>query len=97
MKRTFTGTLFNPNLAEAKVELNIFNRNKYTDEKPMEVRKFRGMKSWTVFTEQEGLDIEEDLDIESEQQDVCHEYLEIEMEDGRTEWFNNTAVAMFVF
>ena len=102
-KRKYTGTLFYPNnLEEATItlyisEVNKYNRGSriYTDETPEDEEKitFTGLKSWTIV---EGGPEAEAVETIMDEIDENHEYLVLQFADGRSEFYRNSYVTMFI-
>ncbi len=96
MKRTFTGTTFNPDLTKATVKLLVYKHNKYNalDGEEIEV-KYTGVKSWDVI---EGGAEAEEIEASTDQSGVDdnHEYLVLHFEDGNTATYRNSYVDMFI-
>lgn len=103
MKRTYTGTLFNPDLTKAKVELYISKVNKYNrgsriyiaGEEPEDEERIvlPPVKSWTIV---EGGAEAEAVESIMDEVDDNHEYLIINFANGTTEIYRNSYVTMFV-
>ena len=103
MKRTYTGTLFNPDLTKAKVELYISKVNKYnrgsrvyiSGEEPEDEERviLPPIKSWTIV---EGGVEAEAVESIMDEVDDNHEYLIINFANGTTEIYRNSYVTMFV-
>lgn len=97
MKRTYTRTLFHPDLKEATIELYITDRVKWEtdpegnmpDEQKVE---YTGVVAWDIIEGgPEAEEIEQDGLI-----DEYHEYLVLHFEDGNTATFRNSHVDMFI-
>ncbi len=103
MKRTYTGTLFNPDLTKAKIELYISKVNKYSrgsriyiaGEEPEDEERIilPPVKSWTIV---EGGAEAEAVESIMDEVDDNHEYLIINFANGTTEIYRNSYVTMFV-
>lgn len=103
MKRTYTGTLFNPDLTKAKIELYISKVNKYNrgsriyiaGEEPEDEERIvlPPVKSWTIV---EGGAEAEAVESIMDEVDDNHEYLIINFANGTTEIYRNSYVTMFV-
>ena len=97
MKKTYTGTLFTPDLTKATVRLFITEGNKYNREtrgKTTEV-KYTGVKAWDII---EGGNEAEEIEslTDSNSIDENHEYLVLHFENGETATFRNSYVDMFI-
>lgn len=95
MKTTYTRTLMVPDLSKAKVRLMIFKLNKYENygQEPEEI-EFTGLKSWTIV---EGGAEAEAVETIMDEVDDNHEYLILQFENGRNEFYRNSYVTMFIW
>ncbi len=96
MKRTFTRTLFNPDLTKATVKVIIYKHNKYNalDGEGTEIN-YKGVTSWDVI--EGGAEAEEiEAETDSTSADENHEYLVLHFTDGSQATFRNSHVDMFI-
>ena len=93
MKTTYTGTLFHPDLREAKVDIEIFDGTKYEDEDYVEKIRYTGLTAWDIITGDDAEELEAGM---GELIDENHEYLVLHFEDGKTATFRNSHVVMFI-
>ncbi len=96
MKRTFTRTLFNPELTKATVKVIIYKHNKYNalDDEGTEIN-YKGVTSWDVI--EGGAEAEEiEAETDSTSADENHEYLVLHFADGSQATFRNSHVDMFI-
>lgn len=95
MIRTYTGTLFHPDLKEAEIIIyNYGDDTKYKSHPDGDrcITTYIGVTAWDII--EGGLEAEE---IEqSGLVDEHHEYLVLHFEDGSTATFRNSHVDMFV-
>ena len=93
--RTYTGTLMRPELKKARVELMIFELNKYENygQEPEEITT-TGLISWTVVEGGEEADRIRELTGLYDEND---EYLVLKFENGKVEIYRNSYVTMFIF
>jgi hypothetical protein len=101
MKRTYTGTTFYNNhgrkLQEATVRLYITKSNKYDCKgeftgEPEKI-EFTGLKSWTIV---EGGPEADAVETIMDEVDENREYLILQFENGRAEFYRNSHVTMFI-
>lgn len=94
MKRTFTRTLFIQDLNEAKVTIEVFDREKWDEEANLiDEIKIQGIKSWSIYDKEDAEKLEKQMSLGI---DSLHEYLEIEMLDGLKKYYKNSNVVLFV-
>jgi hypothetical protein len=95
MKRTYTGTLFHPDLTTAKVHIYDFGENtKYKSHPDAEEHlvEYTGVTAWDIIEGgEEAAEIEQ-----SGMVDEFHEYLVLHFKDGNTATFMNSHVDMFI-
>lgn len=94
MKTTYTGTMFHRDLREAKVDVQIFEGSKYSDEDYVEKIQYTGLTSWDIITDEDAEELEAGM---GELIDENHEYLVLHFEDGKTATFRNSHVAMYIW
>ena len=96
MKKTYTGTLTHPDLAQATIHMIVFTGCKYHGENDTAGEcDYTGVTSWDIIeggTEAE--EIEKDF---GEAADEYHEYLVLHFNDGSEATFRNSHVAMFIW
>lgn len=94
MKKTYTGTIFNPNLSEAEIKVVRYNKCKYIkDSEPVERSYFTKVTSWDVISGgEEAKEVEDNIKTVDEN----HEYLILHFETGETTTFMNSHVDMFI-
>ena len=97
MKRTFTRTLFIPDLREAKVRITVFDKPKYEVDAEEEGREvnYTGLTAWDIVS---GGEEAEAIEAETDESgiDDNHEYLVLHFEDGSTATFRNSYVDMWL-
>lgn len=92
MKKTYTRTLMIRDLSEALVTLYVSEKPKFESDKD-DFKKIMidGIKSWSII---DGKDAEEIKELIGK--DEWNEYLEIELLDGKKEYYKNSHVGMFI-
>ena len=100
MRETYTRTVFIKNLPEHEIIIRLFKKSRYD----MEAEDFAedegkrmsytGIKSWTLVTDEDAKELEEDVSADCI--DEYHEYLILEHEDGYTMTFRNSHVEMHI-
>jgi len=103
MKRTYTGTLFHPDLTEAEVRLYVSKKNKYergsriymADDVPEdeELLEFTGLRRWDVIEGGKEAEVLEEI---VDEIDENHEYLVLYFEN-KVEIYCNSKVTMFIW
>lgn len=92
MKKTYTRTLMIRDLSEALVKLYVSEKPKFeSDEDDFKKIMIDGIKGWSII---DGEDAEEIKELIGE--DEWNEYLEIELLDGKKEYYKNSHVEMFI-
>lgn len=92
MKKTYTRTLMIRDLSEALVKLYVSEKPKFeSNEDDFKKIMIDGIKSWSII---DGEDAEEIKELIGE--DEWNEYLEIELLDGKKEYYKNSHVEMFI-
>ena len=92
MKKTYTRTLMIRDLSEALVKLYVSEKPKFeSNEDDFKKIMIDGIKSWSII---DGKDAEEIKELIGE--DEWNEYLEIELLDGKKEYYKNSHVEMFI-
>lgn len=98
MKQTYTRTMTisNKELAEATIEIHVYEFDKYSNanEDYMKI-KYHGLKSWSIVTDEDAAELESEAD--EDFLDENHEYLVLEFTDGTTSTFRNSHVDMFIY
>lgn len=91
-QRTYTGTLFHPDLTTAVVRLYMYKGTKYgSREEPKKV-ELKNVKSWTIIEGgAEADEAEKYCDT-----DENREYLALDFANGDREYYPNSHVSMFV-
>lgn len=102
--RNYTGTLFNPDLTKAKVELYISNTNKYdrgsriyiAGEEPEDEERvvFTGVSSWTII--EGGAEADAIEMLAGVAADENREYLILNFANGESRIYRNSYVTMFI-
>lgn len=94
MKKTYTGTIFNPNISEAEIKVVRYNKCKYLkDSEPVERSYFTKVTSWDVISGgEEAKEVEDNIKTVDEN----HEYLILHFETGEITTFRNSHVDMFI-
>ena len=95
MKRTYTGTLFQPELTKAKVLLIVYEYSKYDEVDGGEYEtEYTGVTSWDII--EGGEEAEEIEKRRPRDTDEYHEYLVLHFANGSKKTFKNSYVNMFV-
>jgi hypothetical protein len=94
-KKTYTGTMLNPNLEKAQVRIYLFDEVKWEIESDMITKDpviYTGVTSWDIITGgEEAEEIENQGLI-----DEYHEYLVLHFNTGEMATFRNSHVDMFI-
>lgn len=95
MKTTYTRTLFHPDLTTATVILYITEGTKYEIEDLDNAERIEttGLKSWTIVEGGAEADAVETI---MDEVDENREYLILQFENGRNEFYRNSHVTMFI-
>ena len=98
MKTTYTRTLMKKDLSKVTVTLEIHEGCKYTANKIEDLGEsteveYNGIKSWSII---EGGDEAKAIEMVYGIEDEFHEYLIIELLDGKMATFRNSHVDMFL-
>lgn len=95
MKKTYTGTLLNPDLAEATINLYVYDECKYSSATEGKKIQYTGVTSWDLISG--GAEAEEiEASTDASGVDDYHEYLVLHFENGETATFRNSYVDMFI-
>lgn len=96
MKRTYTSTLFNPDLTKATIEVKVLSGCKYNESvETVKTVEYKGIISWDII---EGGEEAEEIESMTDEswEDEYHEYLVLNFKNGDTATFRNSHVDMFI-
>lgn len=95
MTKTYTGTIFNPDLTKATIKLFVHEALKWEataeDERLV---TYRNVKAWSIVDGEDAEEIERWTDESGV--DEYHEYLVLHFTNGETATFRNSHVEMFL-
>lgn len=95
MIKTYTGTIFNPDLTKATIKLHVHEAVKLeATEEDERVATYRNVKAWSIVNGEDAEEIEKYTD--GSCIDELHEYLVLHFADGETSTYRNSHVEMFI-